>query len=160
MPVRKMPRMAVTSLRRAALLASMTIMWLHAPVQAQPTVQLRVTATVLPYVAVRMVSHPGHIEVTKEDVARGFLEAVPLGIQVKSNSRDAYELMFERHGEHFSAVSIEGLGTRLQVVSRSAITWRPDSLHNALDFRVRLQLAPNVAPGRYPWPLQFSIVPA
>lgn len=154
-----MTGMAVTSPRRAALVL-MTMMWLQPPVQAEPTAHLRVTVTVLPYVAVRMVSHPVHVEVTKEDVARGFLEAVPLGIQVKSNSRDAYELMFERHGEHFSAASIEGLGSRLQVVSRSAITWRPASLHSALDFRVRLQLAPNLAPGRYPWPLQFSLVPA
>lgn len=154
-----MTGMAVTSPRRAALVL-MTMMWLQPPVQAEPTAHLRVTATVLPYVAVRMVSHPVHVEVTKEDVARGFLEAVPLGIQVKSNSRDAYELMFERHGEHFSAASIEGLGSRLQVVSRSAITWRPASLHSALDFRVRLQLAPNLAPGRYPWPLQFSLVSA
>lgn len=155
-----MPGMAVTPPRRAALFALMTLLWLQAPVQAEPTAQLRVTATVLPYVAVRMVSHPVHVEVTKEDVARGYLEAVPLGIQVRSNSRDAYELMFERHGEHFSAASIEGLGSRLQVVSRSALTWRPGSPHSALDFRVRLQLAPNLAPGRYPWPLQFSIVPA
>lgn len=152
--------MAVTSPRRAALLALMTTMWFQLPVQAQTSAQLRVTATVLPYVAVRMVSHPGQVEVTKEDVARGFLEAVPLGVRIHSNTRDAFALVFERHGEHFSAVSIEGAGSRLQVVSRSAITWRPDALHNALDFRVRLQLAPDLAPGRYRWPLQFSIAPA
>lgn len=138
----------------------MTTIWFHPPLQAQATAPLRVTATVLPYVAVRMVSHPGHVEVTKEDVARGFLEAVPLGVRIQSNTRDAYALVFERHGEHFSAASIEGAGSRLQVVSRSTITWRPDSVQNALDFRVRLQLAPDLAPGRYPWPLQFSLVPA
>lgn len=152
--------MAITSRLRPALLVLMIATGLHPPLRAQPTAQLRVTATILPYMVVRGVSHPTEVEVTKEDVARGYLEAVPLGVQVRSNSRETYGLMFERHGEHFSAASIEGLGVRLQVVSRSAVTWRPDSLHNALDFRVRLHLARNLGPGRYPWPLQFSIVPA
>jgi hypothetical protein len=152
--------MAITPLRRAALPTLLTMLCLHAPVQGQPTAQLRVTATVLPYVVVRMVSHPTQVEVTKEDVARGYLEAVPVGVQIRSNTREAYGLTFERHGEHFSSASVEGLGARLNVVSRSAITWRPDSLDNALDFRVRLRLAPDLAPGRYPWPLQFSLAPA
>jgi hypothetical protein len=152
--------MPSTSSWRAAWLVLALAPCLHLPVQAQATAQLRVTATVRPYLAVRLVSHPVQVEVTQADVARGYVDAVPLGVQVQSNSRAAYGLMFERHGEAFSAASIEGLGSRLQVVSQGAITWRPESLHNALDFRVRLQLAPNLAPGRYPWPLQFSIVPA
>lgn len=139
-------------------MALLAVQGFSAHADPQATAQLRVTARVLPYLSVRRVSHPLEVEVTQADVARGYVDAVPLHVGVQSNSREAYGLMFERHGEHFSAASIEGLGPRLQVVSHGVITWRPEAIHNALDFRVRLQLAPKLAPGRYPWPLQFSIV--
>lgn len=142
--------------RVAGVMLALSCCFGQARAEQQAAAQLHVTAIVRPYMAIRMVSHPRELEVSQADVARGYVETAPLRVHVQSNSRDAYALMFERHGEHFSAASIEGLGARVKVVSRSEISWRPAAIQNTLDFRVRLHLAPHLVPGRYPWPLQLS----
>ena len=124
----------------------------------QATAALRIRVVVEPYFVLRVLSQPGAVEVTEADVARGYVDApVPLRLGVASNTRDLYGIQFERGGEHFRAASVEGMGQQVRVASQGVMTWRPDAQTSTLEFRVRLQLAPELRPGRYPWPLQFSV---
>lgn len=128
---------------------------------AQGAAQLQVNARVAHYFKLNVVSQPRSIDVSEQDVARGYVDLpVPVELALESNSANGYTLVFERDGGDFAGAQVRGLGQSVQVGGHAAIGWRPAARRETMQFQVRLQLAPQLPPGSYRWPLQVSISPA
>lgn len=132
------------------------------PATAGPdSAQLTVRARVLHFFRLNVLSQPRAIEVSAQDVGRGYVDLpAPMELALESNSPNGYTLVFEREGEDFAGAQVRGLGQQVQVASQGMIGWKPTTRRETMQFQVRLQLAPGLAPGSYRWPLQVSINPA
>lgn len=123
--------------------------------------QLTVRARVLHFFRLNVLSQPRAIEVSARDVERGYVDLpAPVELALESNSPNGYTLVFEREGEDFAGAQVRGLGQQVQVAAQGMIGWKPTARRETMQFHVRLQLAPGLAPGSYRWPLQVSISPA
>lgn len=123
--------------------------------------QLTVRARVPHFFRLNVLSQPRAIEVSAQDVGRGYVDLpAPMELALESNSPNGYTLVFEREGEDFAGAQVQGLGQQVQVAAQGMIGWKPGARRETMQFQVRLQLAPGLAPGSYRWPLQVSISPA
>jgi hypothetical protein len=158
--VRTIEGMHNTSLRHlVAPLAA--LLFLACGSAAAQSSQMQVNARVAHYFRLNVLSQPRTIEVTAQDVARGYVDVpAPMELALESNSPNGYSLMFQRDGGEFAGAQVSGLGQSVQVAGHAAIGWRPNARRETMQFEVRLQLAPQQAPGSYRWPLQISISPA
>jgi hypothetical protein len=120
--------------------------------------QMRVSAVVRPYLRMQVVSQPHTIDVSARDIARGYVDVpIPVQLAVESNSRDGCTIVFARNGDFVREAQVRGLGQELQVAQEGFMHWTPNARRETLQFQFRLQLAPQVSPGQYPWPIQVSL---
>jgi hypothetical protein len=154
-------RNAVLHRLAAAALAAMLLALAGLANAGPPSATLQVTAIVRHFFKLQVLSQPHSVPVTQRDIARGYVEvAMPVQLAVESNSREGYTIQFMRHGEAFQLAHVQGLGQELRVASEGAMNWQPAARRQTLEFRFRFNLAPQVAPGDYPWPIQVSMSPA
>jgi len=123
---------------------------------------LVVRATVLRHASIR-IAPPRTFTVSEADVARGYVElAAPLDVQVQSNVREGYTLVFERLGEQVRQVHVQGLQAALLVGDGSTMASRPAAgrgvWRDQLQLRLRFDLDPQAKPGQLPWPLNISLM--
>ncbi len=123
---------------------------------------LSVGATVLARADIRLASVPEAIEISSADLARGFIDiAEPARLVVRNTSAVGFELEVQPVSPLFTAVEIRGSGADVAFdAAGGAIAQRGRrgaELPVVLGFR--FTLAPGLAPGRYPWPLAFSVRP-
>jgi len=123
--------------------------------------QLTVRARVPHFFRLNVVSQPAAIEVSAQDVGRGYVDVpAPVELALESNSPDGYSIVFERAGDDFAGAQVRGPGQQVRVASQGMLGWKPGARRETMQLQVRLELAPHLAPGSYRWPLQVSIVPA
>lgn len=123
--------------------------------------QLTVRARVPHFFRLDVLSQPRAIEVSAQDVGRGYVDLpAPVELALESNAPTGYTIVFEREGDDFAGAQVRGLGQQVQVASQGMIGWKPGARRETMQFHVRLELAPGLAPGSYRWPLQVSITPA
>lgn len=119
---------------------------------------LQVTAVVRHFWRMQVLSQPPAIELSQRDVEAGYVEVTtPLQLAVESNSANGYTIQFARIGEHVRGAQVQGLGREWQLAPDAAISRKPAARREILEFRFRLQLAPNLRPGSYPWPITVSM---
>lgn len=123
---------------------------------------LVVRATVLRHASIR-IAPPRTLTVSEADVARGYVElAAPVEVEVQSNVREGYTLVFERLGEQVRQVHVQGLQSALLVGDASAMSSRPAAgrglWRELLQLRFRFDLGPQVRAGQLPWPLNISMM--
>lgn len=128
------------------------------------TAQIRVSATILPRVSLRVLYQQPVLTIRPEDVARGFVEAAAASrIAVQDNSPKGYLLVFERTGgpeRPVERVSIRGLGTEIEVDPEGGFVARPHAAGPlSAELTYRFSLSPDARPGTYPWPLSLSVRP-
>jgi hypothetical protein len=125
--------------------------------------ELAIQAYVPKRVKLEVLSQPGTLTVTAEDVRRGYVEApVPVQVAVKANT-DQYAIVFSGAGDVVRQAQVQGLdglvqfdGTGAMVPQRVTLRPSQQKLH---ELRFRFMLAANTAPGAHPWPLQVSAMP-
>jgi hypothetical protein len=146
-----------------ALAAAVLGMALAAPAAAGPgDATLMVRATVLRHTSIR-IAPPRTLTVSAADVARGYVElAAPVEVEVQSNVREGYTLVFERRGEQVQQVHVQGLQSALLVGDAAAMASRPAAgrglWRELLQLRFRFDLVPHARPGQVPWPLNISMM--
>jgi hypothetical protein len=124
---------------------------------------LVVRATVLRHTSIR-IAPPRTLMISEADVARGYVElATPVEVEVQSNVREGYTLVFERLGEEVRQVHVRGLrDSGLLVGDAAAMASRPAAgrglWREQLQLRFRFDLGPHVRPGQHPWPLNISMM--
>jgi len=130
--------------------------------------QLRfaVTATVSPVVRIEAQSAPRALELSATDIAQGYVDVIePVRVRVHSNG-PGYALELVTVAPLISAMIITGAGGEQRLGGEGG-TWverwapasmpRSDTAETVMHFR--LILAPNLAAGRYPWPLRLLVRP-
>jgi hypothetical protein len=133
-----------------------------APAHAQSAQSPLVVRVVIPqHTSIRIAPPPG-VSVSQSDVARGFVEvAAPVEVTVESNVAEGYVLVFERHGDAFTEVQVQGLPQPVVFSSASAIASRPAAgrglWRDQVLLRFRFTLAPGTRAGEHRWPVQISL---
>lgn len=129
---------------------------------AQVRTQLGVSATVLPIARLQLSSAPTELQLSVEDLRRGFIDVTqPTSIVINSNSAQGIALELLTLNPMLRSMVVEGLDSAQMLGADGGTLVRrwngPQSLRLSLKFR--LLLAPGLAPGRYPWPLRLSVRP-
>lgn len=125
-------------------------------VAASSTVQ--VSATVAARIALTVQDAPGSVVVDAADIERGWVDVpAPLVVVLRSNLLQPMTLEFrsaspwarEVHAYSVSASTPLAAGARGVVVP-------PASGPVQMTVYLRMYVAPDAAPGRYPWPVRLS----
>ncbi len=132
------------------------------PAAVTARAQMPVGATVLARALIAEEQSPAVLEVSAADVARGYVDVRgATRLTVANTSPYGFALDVWPAVPVFRALVVGGLGAEARlgddggaIVQRGQ---RGAALPLTLD--LRFQLAPGVAPGRYPWPLRYSVHP-
>ncbi len=121
-----------------------------------------VSATVRAVANIELASVPGSIRVTAADLARGFVDIEqPTQVLIRSNSQSGFALEVLTVTPMLRAMIIRGLDSDLELGADGGTVvhrWQtPHPMHLSLNFR--FALAPDLAPGTYPWPLRLGVRP-
>ena len=118
---------------------------------------LAVWAIGLPHGYIVMEHQAKVINVTSEDVARGFVQvAGGSRLIVATRTQGDYALHFARRGALFRSVKIEGIGRTVELGAQGGTIVQRDVPAGKVVVAVnyRFQLAPTMVPGTYAWPLE------
>lgn len=133
------------------------------PARGPGTARIQVTGTVLPRASFTVLHQEKVLNVTPEDVSRGYVD-VPAAfrIVVRENSPRGYLLVFESGVPEppVERVSVRGLGTEIEIGPGGGFVPRPHArgpVSEVLSYR--FSLSRDARPGTYPWPLSVSVRP-
>jgi hypothetical protein len=132
--------------------------------QASSNMRIQVTATVLPQASLTVLYQERALNVTPEDVSRGYVDAAAASrVEVRENSPRGYLLVFEVAGVPESPVervSVRGLGTEIEIGPGGGFVPRPHARGPvSTELSYRFSLSRDARPGIYPWPLYVSVRP-
>jgi hypothetical protein len=128
----------------------------------QVRTSIGVSATVLAVAHIERQSEPKDLAISAADLERGYIDvSEPTAVVIHSNSALGFALevlpvvpiaasMIVRGCDAQASLGAEG-GTIVQ-------RWQHTNTMR-LSLHFRLLLAPGLAPGRYPWPVQLSVRP-
>jgi len=128
------------------------------------TARIQVTATVPPRASITVLHQEKFLNVTPEDVSRGYVIAPAVSrIEVRENSPRGYLLVFEESGVPESPVErvlVRGLGAEIEVGPGGGFVPRPHARGPvSAELSYRFSLSRDARPGTYPWPLSVSVRP-
>jgi hypothetical protein len=126
---------------------------------AQARVELRI---VVPRVlSMKLQGHPGTVQVTDEDIARGEVVVTGARVELVANARNGFRVRAELHNEAFAGVAVKGLASPIEVTQRVAVTWMHATAGGARPgpalVEYRFRLAAGARAGQYAWPLGLTL---
>ncbi|HMC20707.1 MAG TPA: hypothetical protein VKL19_02555 [Thermoanaerobaculia bacterium] len=140
----------------AILLLTATLI---APAYAGSTsAQLSVSVEVVARTILTIDSQPANIEITADDVARGYVD-VPQAMlfHVRSNAINGYTVQFDPMNHPFSRADINWGNTAATVGADGTWLTRPYQQGTTPgSLNVRLTLSANASPGSYSWPVRVA----
>lgn len=120
---------------------------------------LTVSATVVARVSQSIIHQESRMNITEEDIRRGFVE-IPSGtiLHVRTNDRKGYLLYFEGGNEFIKEAWLIDKGRIVVLSSNGGFVHQPYSGSNieVKDFSYKLQLKENIQPGAYPFPFRVK----
>ena len=128
------------------------------PKASAGTSAMRVAANVLPYLRLQILRQAPNLDVTAEDVERGYVDvAAATDLMAKSNDHNGFSLSFDARSNLFRKAQVSGLDQGLELGPEGGMAHQgftgPQKL---VHLSYRFFLAPQIVPGSYPWPLQIS----
>jgi len=119
---------------------------------------LAVSVQVVARTILTVDSQPSGVQVTADDVARGYVE-LPQSVlfHVRSNATNGYTVQFEPVSYPFNRADVSWGTTTASVGSDGA--WLTQGYQQGTQtgtLSVRLSLAPGTQPGSYAWPVRFD----
>lgn len=132
-----------------------------APLSAESvTAPMTVSVQVLARAVVSVDAAPASIEVTAEDISRGYVDvAAPILVRVRTNSRRGYLLQVDNVSEAFSTVELTMANASMNVTHESWIQRPYVSGGDLMNVQARLRLSPDATPGWHALPIAFSASP-
>jgi hypothetical protein len=126
------------------------------------TARIQVIATVLQWASLTVIYQERSLNVTLEDISRGYVEVPGASrVVVRENSPRGYLLVFEEAGVPESPVervSVRGLGTEIEIGPGGGFVPRPHARGPVpAELSYRFSLSRDARPGVYSWPLSLSI---
>ena len=127
-------------------------------VAASKSASLTVSVEVVARTIMTVDSQPASVEVSADDVARGYVELPnSVAFHVRSNASNGYVIQFQPVTGPFSHADVSYGSSLAAVGSDGAWLSEPYRQGTATgSFNVRLTLAPGTQPGSYPWPVRFD----
>ena len=150
-------RVLVGASLAALLLLSLMPTKARATTSAKST-QMRISATVNPYVRLDVLQQQPSLTITAEDIQRGYVDVTAgTSLRTRTNDRNGVLVNFDSRSTVFERVSVSGIGATAEIGSgggtiRAAYAG-PESLAQV---SYRFYLAQGVQSGNHPWPLQIS----
>jgi hypothetical protein len=128
---------------------------------AEPVrVKFSVVARVSTFFRMQVEHQADTLTVTAHDVARGYLE-VPAAsaFTVTTNAAEGYAIDFHPRSDVFSSVFVTGLPDPVEIGAHggTATLDHPHGRATSHQLSYRFILRRDLAPGRYPWPLQMAV---
>jgi hypothetical protein len=125
------------------------------------TAPMQVSVQVLARAIVTVDSQPNVIEITADDISRGYVDVnAPIMVRVRTNSRRGYMLQVEKTSEIFSALDLSLPSGSMNVASHESWIQRPYvSGGDVIPVHARLFLSPGATPGSHALPVAFSASP-
>ena len=109
----------------------------------------------------RLLGHPAAIEITAQDIAAGRVVVSGPSIDLLVNDRFGYVVRAELVNPAFAAVRIAGLPSPIISTANVGSANMPSMVGRAkpqpYQVQYELQLASDVSPGRYAWPVALSL---
>lgn len=139
---------------KAALTAVLFLMLPALAAAEQQRSQLRVAALVRPHIALSAVGEPAGLNVSEQDLQRGYVDAQARYI-VSTNDRDGFRVRFAPRVGLAAKILISGLGGRIVVVDLEVDVLQAANTE-VLDLAFRFKLEPGLAAGTYPWPVSVT----
>lgn len=132
-----------------------------APLSAESvTAPMTVSVQVLARAVVSVDAAPASVEVTAEDISRGYVDvAAPILVRVRTNSRRGYLLQVDNVSEAFSMVELTMANASMNVTHESWIQRPYVSGGDLMNVQARLRLSPGATPGWHALPIAFSASP-
>jgi hypothetical protein len=117
---------------------------------------ITVSANVMASISQTVFHQESKLNVTEEDVKRGFIEINSATIlQVKTNERRGYVLFFEGGNDIIKEVWVKDKVRTIVLSSNGGLVHQPYSGNLELkDLSYKLLLKENIQPGLYSWPLR------
>ena len=150
-------RVLVGASLAALLLLSLMPGKARATTSAKST-QMRISATVNPYVRLDVLQQQPSLTITAEDIQRGYVDvSAGTSLRTRTNDRNGFLVNFDSRSNVFERVSVSGIGATAEIGSgggtiRAAYAG-PESMAQV---SYRFYLAQGVQSGNHPWPLQIS----
>jgi hypothetical protein len=131
------------------------------PVKAESAfATMTVSTQVIARAVVAVDSAPAAVEVTSDDINRGYVDVVsPITIRVKTNSRRGYMLQVDKVSEVFSRVELSAATLAMTIAQESWIERPYVAGGDIVPVHARLHLAAGATPGWYALPVAFSASP-
>ena len=123
---------------------------------------LSVNAFVVPATRVDVVDQPATLEVTSDDVRRGFVEARgATRLSITSTSRNGYRVDVHPRLPIFRSVELRLDGLRALLGREGGSLAAPGRAGRRMPARIdyRFELDRDVRAGRYPWPIALDVRP-
>lgn len=128
----------------------------------QSNASMGVSATVLAFANLLIINQNTGLQITSTDIKRGYVD-VPFAshLEIKSNSRDGYQLMFQSLWEYVKEIQVTGLGSEIKLGSEggTVVQRYVGAGTSTLKLGYRFVLSQNAQPGKYDWPLLLSVKP-
>ena len=124
--------------------------------------EVTVSVRVLPRTSLVVQSAPPDLVISALDVRRSYIDVgEPTRLEISNNSPAGYALLIVPTARIFTAITVRGAGGAAELGrDGGAILERGRAgLHIPLSLSFRFRLGPEVAPGRYPWPLHLAVRP-
>jgi hypothetical protein len=129
---------------------------------AEQSARIAVTARVMPIARAELQGNPPRLTVTAADLARGFIDSPEaLRLQVYSNSAGGYVLDVLPVSPVFRGMVVDGFdgSVSLPAAGGTVVQRWQHAQTVSLQLRFRFDLAPDVAPGDYDWPVRLMAHP-
>jgi hypothetical protein len=125
------------------------------------TANLLIQTTVLHRQELKFLYQMGTITVTESDIQKGCVDiSGATKISVYDNNKSGYMLLFQGLSWPFDRALVQGLDHEVQVSLPSAFIHQPYSTKPVTEtLSYHFDLADNVKPGVYQWPLSISMQP-
>ena len=125
---------------------------------ATKSTQIRVSASVGPYVRLDVLQQQQSLTITADDIQRGYVD-VPTGtsLRTRTNDRNGFLLNFNAQSSVYERVSVTGIGGVMEIgPAGGSVRVAYTGPESAAQVSYRFYLAQGVQSGNYPWPLQIS----
>jgi hypothetical protein len=127
------------------------------------SVTLSVSATIPKHASVSVLSQPTTVEITRADLARGFVDVSGTALAIRCNSRSGYMLTFDTRGDFVRQTQVQGIGNDVQIGSGGGVIARPAEGRGmgkaTLALNYHFVLSDSAQAGTYGWPIQVSVTP-
>ena len=150
-------RVLVGASLAALLLLSLMPGKARATTSAKST-QMRISATVNPYVRLDVLQQQPSLTITAEDIQRGYVDvSAGTSLRTRTNDRNGFLVNFDSRSNVFERVTVTGIGGTAEIGSGGGTIRAPYAGPESLaQVSYRFHLAQGVQSGNHPWPLQIS----